>query len=64
MNFRKWVLKVELNGEWEECYYSTCTEAMAAFLALASDYAPVLQNATLFLEEPSRFKDSVSQYVN
>lgn len=34
----EWVLKIELNGEWEECRFPTRSEALSAFLALAADY--------------------------
>lgn len=33
-----WVLKIELDGEWEECSFKTRTEALAAFTALTADY--------------------------
>jgi hypothetical protein len=35
---KQWVLKIELNGEWEECCFRTRHEALSAFLALAADY--------------------------
>jgi hypothetical protein len=34
----QWVLKVELNGEWEECRFPSRNEALSAFLALTTDY--------------------------
>jgi len=44
----KWLLKVELNGEWEECRFSSREEALIAFTALANDYAVYLNRAILF----------------
>lgn len=42
-----WVLSVELDGEWEECSFATRPEAMAAFIALASDYSTTLRSVVL-----------------
>jgi hypothetical protein len=44
----KWVLKIELNGEWEECSFQTRNEALSAFAALATDYNVSLHRAVLF----------------
>ncbi len=42
-----WVLKIELDGEWEQCGYATRQEALAAFVALAADYDVNLRRAVL-----------------
>ena len=42
-----WVLKIELDGEWEECSFATRTEALAAFTALAADYEANMRRAVL-----------------
>lgn len=42
-----WVLKVQLDGEWEECRFSTRNDALSAFVALANDYKRALQRAIL-----------------
>jgi hypothetical protein len=44
----KWLLQVELNGEWEECRFTTRNEALSTFIALAEDYPSRLQRAILF----------------
>ena len=44
---RNWVLRVELNGEWEECSFGTRKEAVATFVALAKDYSDNLRAAVL-----------------
>lgn len=43
-----WLLKIEINGEWEECGFRTRKEALAAFLALLTDYKVRLKRAVLF----------------
>jgi len=48
----KWVLKVEVNGEWEECTFPTRQEALSAFIALASDYELNLRRAVLVSSLP------------
>jgi hypothetical protein len=35
---KKWVLTIEIDGEWEQCLFMTRKDALAAFLALATDY--------------------------
>lgn len=49
----KWVLKVEVDEEWEECTFSTRNEAVAAFVALSGDYKLNLKRAILFSPHPS-----------
>ena len=44
----QWILKIELNGEWEECRFPTCKDALSAFKALAADYKKALKRAILF----------------
>jgi hypothetical protein len=44
----EWILKVELNGEWEECKFPTQNEALSTFAALTEDYENGLQRAILF----------------
>ncbi len=53
-----WVLKIELNGEWEECTFQTRSEALMAFIALAADYELNLRRAVLFA--PERVKKLLS----
>lgn len=48
---KDWVLKIELDGEWEECRFKTRREALAAFVALAADYDVNLQRAVLLPAE-------------
>ncbi len=48
-----WLLKVELNGEWEECRFLSRNEALSAFIALAKDYAGLLRRAVLFAPTPN-----------
>jgi hypothetical protein len=43
-----WTLKVELNGEWEECSFPSRREALATFSALAVDYHSGLARALLY----------------
>lgn len=45
---REWVLRVELDGEWEECKFPTRNEALSTFAALTEDYERNLQRAILF----------------
>ena len=47
----RWLLKIELDGEWEECTYKTRSEALNAFLALINDYATHIRRAILFSPE-------------
>lgn len=44
----QWVLKIELNGEWEECRFTTRKDALSAFKALTADYKRALRRAILF----------------
>jgi hypothetical protein len=46
-----WLLKVELDGEWEECAFKTRSEAVAAFVALLHDYTALIKRAVLFSPE-------------
>jgi hypothetical protein len=43
-----WILRIELDVEWEECRFSNRSEALAAFLALTADYRSALERAMLF----------------
>ncbi|MBV9760075.1 MAG: hypothetical protein JO340_05895 [Acidobacteriaceae bacterium] len=43
-----WRLKIEINGEWEECDFPTQNDALSAFVALAEDYKGGLKRAVLF----------------
>jgi hypothetical protein len=42
-----WILRIELDGEWEECAFATPKEALSAFAALAKDYERNLKRAVL-----------------
>jgi len=44
----RWLLKIELNGEWEECSFKTQSEALTTFLAVFKDYAALVRRAILF----------------
>ena len=66
-----WLLKIQICGEWEECAFHTRAEALAAFIALATDYNAKLERAVLVSPEASRNIDvpartwsSPSQFVN
>jgi hypothetical protein len=48
---KNWVLKIELDGEWEQCRFTTRSEALAAFAALAADYDVNLRRAVLLPAE-------------
>lgn len=43
----KWLLKIELDGEWEECAFSSRKEAIASFVSLARDYPLKFHQAVL-----------------
>lgn len=68
----RWVLKIELNGEWEECEFKTQTDALAAFMAIAADYAVRLKRAVLvstaLVEElagiANRFEAAKPKFLN
>jgi hypothetical protein len=47
----QWVLKIELNGEWEECQFLSRNEALSAFVALARDYKKGIKRAILLTPE-------------
>ena len=64
-----WILKIELNGEWEECCFPTRNEALSAFLALAADYrvkrAVLLTARAAFAHIPVAVKsESARQLLN
>jgi hypothetical protein len=42
-----WVLRVELDDEWEECTFHSRWDALSTFVALASDYEQRLKRAIL-----------------
>lgn len=48
-----WILKIELNGEWEECAFTSHKEALSAFAALIKDYERDLSRAVL-CSQPAR----------
>jgi hypothetical protein len=63
----KWVLGIELNGEWEHCSFPTRQEALASFAALTSDYPVKIARAILFQQLPNIGQpepDSASKYIN
>ncbi len=43
----KWVLKVQVCGEWEECVFGSRQEALTTFVALAEDYSAKIERAVL-----------------
>ena len=51
----KWMLKIQLDGEWEECNFSTCKEALISFAALSQDYRLKLKRAVLLTPALNRF---------
>jgi hypothetical protein len=53
-----WILKVELNGEWEECRFPSKRDALAAFAALSADYPSTLVRAMLFAPAKKLYADS------
>lgn len=42
-----WLLRIELNGEWEECGFSSRKEALATFAAVTQDYRANVKRAVL-----------------
>jgi hypothetical protein len=62
----RWLLQVELNGEWEECSYPTQKQALAAFVALARDYTQKLRRAVLLKPQSTERDDTrpSSKYLN
>jgi hypothetical protein len=66
MSSNDWILRVKLNGEWEECRFASPSEALAAFSELAQDYRARLGEAILQISTV-RIADArlpVSRYVN
>jgi hypothetical protein len=57
----QWILKIELNGEWEECCFPTRNEALLAFLALAADYR--LQRAILLTSRAAFVQAPLAQHI-
>ncbi|MBV8551980.1 MAG: hypothetical protein JOY54_11825 [Acidobacteriaceae bacterium] len=55
-DLKSWLLKVELNGEWEECRFATRTEALDTFAALTADYPARIQRAILLALEPKALR--------
>lgn len=47
----RWLLKVEVEGQWEECAYLSQAEAVAAFAAVVADYGLALSRAELVCGE-------------
>jgi hypothetical protein len=54
----KWVLKVQVCGEWEECVFRSRQEALTAFVALAEDYSAKMERAVLLRASQS------NEYIN
>lgn len=54
----KWVLRVEVNGEWEECGFTSRKEALATLAALANDYSEKLERAVLVLNRTGKHPGS------
>lgn len=64
-----WILKVELDGEWEECSFATPKEALSAFAALVEDYQQNVSRAVLCSRSTASrqrksWSDSGVRYVN
>ncbi len=51
MNFMQrstgWLLRVRLNGDWEQCRFSDPADALATLEALAKDYASLISHAVI-----------------
>jgi hypothetical protein len=65
----RWVLKIEVDGEWEECAFPSRNEALTAFTALAADYEMHLKRAVLFPEPSDAWStgemgDDSSKFIN
>ena len=63
----RWLLKVELAGQWEECSYPTQAEALAAFAAVAADYRLVLSRVVLVSDTSTPFAPAAKPtptYIN
>ena len=66
-----WLLRIQICGEWEECVFTTKADALAAFIALATDYSGKLERAVLVSPQasgnvklPDGAWSSLSQFVN
>ncbi|GEM_PF-3705548 len=65
----KWILSVELDGEWEHCSFATPKEALSAFIAVAKDYEHHLKRAVLCSERlispgPRDLREPLPQCLN
>lgn len=61
----EWLLKVRVNGDWEQCRFSDSSEAVATLEALAKDYADGLSQARILrVTGPTRAVESALQLVN
>lgn len=47
----RWLLKIELDGEWEECLFNTRSEAFSVFLMLVNDYTTHIRKAVILSPE-------------
>ncbi len=64
MSAQQWTLRVNLNGEWEECRFQTQMEALEALHSLTRDYSGGIQRAILFRTSPLRPTPNVSSPAN
>lgn len=67
MHGQEWALRINLNGEWEECRFPTQVEALDAFQALTVDYASGIKRAILFrigLDRTTKTSYPANVYIN
>lgn len=53
----RWVLNIELDGEWEECCFETRHDALSAFMALVRDYSERVRRAILVSPRINKTRD-------
>ena len=58
-----WVLKIQLDGEWEQCTFRTRQQALAAFLALTTDYSVKLERAILSRRSEIPLRMDLTEWV-
>ena len=67
-----WLLRIQLNGEWEECLFATRKDALASLVALLEDYSAKMRCAVLLRKYSGSFAPNLKpelacqqrEYVN
>ena len=60
----RWLLRIQLNGEWEECLFATRKDALATLVALLEDYATEMRGAVLLCEYPGSFALNITPEIS